>query len=184
MASQLPAVQTFPFNSLEVRTQVDWDGAPWFCANDVCAALGLANSRDAVDKLDEDERDCVALTDAIGRLRETTFISESGLYTLILRSKDAVTPGTASHRFRKWVTAEVLPKLRKLGAFGQVKPTERLAALKTSAMLMEKMAKSTDWSEQLHLWNLQVDLCLTLGIKPPDLEKLGKKPEALTRGAT
>lgn len=179
MAAQLPAVQTFPFNALEIRTRLDYDGGPWFCANDVCKAIGIAQPRDAVQKLDEDERDDVGISDAIGRLQQTTFISESGLYTLILRSQDAVTPGTPAHKFRKWVTSEVLPKLRKHGYFGQARPTERLAAIKTSAMLMERMARATDWSEQCHLWELQLDLCWTLGIKPPDLAKLGKKPEAL-----
>lgn len=169
---------TFPFLAREVRARVDEHAAPWFNANDVCAALGISNPRDAVSRLDEDEKG-VGISDTLGGPQEATFISESGLYTLILRSQDAITPGTTAHRFRKWVTAEVLPALRRHGYYGQMKPAQRLQALKTSADLARRMVESSDWCEQAHLWNLNWELCFSLGIKPPDLAKLGKKPEAL-----
>lgn len=99
------------------------DGDPWFYAMDVCAALGIANARDALIKLDADEKsqaidpDAVGLTDGgeINNLRN--IVNESGLYTIILRCRDATKPGTLPHRFRKWVTAEVLPALRKTGRY-------------------------------------------------------------------
>lgn len=92
------------------------DGAPWFVAMDVCRAIGVANHRDAVRKLDDDEKG-VGSTDTLGGEQETTIISESGLYTLILRCRDAVTPGTIPYRFRKWVTSEVLPQIRRTGRY-------------------------------------------------------------------
>lgn len=92
------------------------DGAPWFVAMDVCRAIGIANHRDAVRKLDDDEKG-VGSTDTLGGEQETTIISESGLYTLILRCRDAVTPGTIPYRFRKWVTGEVLPQIRRTGSY-------------------------------------------------------------------
>ncbi|HBA3815008.1 TPA: Bro-N domain-containing protein [Escherichia coli] len=92
------------------------DGTPWFVAMDVCRAIGIANHRDAVRKLDDDEKG-VGSTDTLGGEQETTIISESGLYTLILRCRDAVTPGTIPYRFRKWVTGEVLPQIRRSGRY-------------------------------------------------------------------
>lgn len=85
-------------------------------ASDVCRAIGIANHRDAVRKLDDDEKG-VGSTDTLGGEQESVIISESGLYTLILRCRDAVTPGTIPYRFRKWVTSEVLPQIRKTGRY-------------------------------------------------------------------
>ncbi len=100
---------------------------PWFVAKDVCAVLGIANHRDAVAPLDDDEKgvtsihphdaNSVGLTDAMGRQREFLIISEGGLYTLILRSRQATSPGSMAHRFRKWVTGELLPQLRRTGRY-------------------------------------------------------------------
>lgn len=109
-------VKSFGFDEQLVRV-VERDDDYWFVANDVCAALELANPRDVVARLDDDERDCVGLTDAIGRERETTVISEGGMYTIVLRSRDAMKVGTVAYRFRKWVTGEVLPTLRRTGKF-------------------------------------------------------------------
>ena len=89
---------------------------PWFVAVDVCRILEVANSRDAVSRLDGDEKG-VASTDTLGGQQQTNIVSEGGLYTLILRSRDAMTPGTVAHRFRKWVTAELLPTLRRTGRY-------------------------------------------------------------------
>lgn len=92
------------------------NNTPWFSAREVCKAIGIVNHRDAVRKLDDDEKG-VGLTDTLGGEQDSTIISESGLYTLILRCRDAVTPGTIPYRFRKWVTGEVLPSIRKTGAY-------------------------------------------------------------------
>jgi prophage antirepressor-like protein len=92
------------------------DGQPWFVAADVCKVLGIKNSRDAIEKLDHDEKG-VASTDTLGGQQEVQIVSEGGLYTLVLRSRDATKPGTVPHRFRKWVTAEVLPAIRQTGSY-------------------------------------------------------------------
>lgn len=94
---------------------------PLFVAADVCAVMGIANNRDAIEKLDADEKADVALTDTssngVTQRRKVTAVTESGLYTLILRCRDAVTSGTKAHAFRKWVTAEVLPTIRRTGGY-------------------------------------------------------------------
>ncbi|QKQ75610.1 Bro-N domain-containing protein [Nostoc sp. TCL240-02] len=101
----------FQFESHEVRfvgTAFD----PWWVAADVCAVLEIKNSRDAIARLDEDEKDDVAITDTIGRQQMMTAINESGLYSLILTSRKA-----QAKRFKKWVTSEVLPSIRKTGKY-------------------------------------------------------------------
>lgn len=80
----------------------------WFCAKDVCGILEIKNVTQAVQRLDEDERSMFN----IGRQGNTNFINESGLYTLILRSdKKEAKP------FRKWITSEVIPAIRKTGMY-------------------------------------------------------------------
>lgn len=110
----MPETSLIPlaFENQPVRVS-DQDGNPWFAAIDVCAALGVSNSRDAVARLDDDERRDVGLSDAIGREQQMTLLSEAGVYTLALRCRDAMKPGTAPYRFRKWVTGTALPALRR-----------------------------------------------------------------------
>lgn len=106
----------FDFEENAVRVILR-DGEPWFVAADVCRVLEIENSRDAVSRLDEDERDMVNLntvgsSDGIRGNPNATIISESGLYALIFTSRKE-----AAKRFRKWVTAEVLPALRRAGRY-------------------------------------------------------------------
>jgi len=87
------------------------EGIPWFVAADVCRALGIGNPSQALEGLDDDEKG-ISLTDTLGGEQSMLIISEGGLYTVILRCKDAVKKGTLPHRFRRWVTGEVLPSIR------------------------------------------------------------------------
>lgn len=104
-------IQTFNYNSNEVRT-IQCDGNPWFVLKDVCQILGLGTPARVAERLDGDEVSLAHITDSIGRQQETTIINESGLYSVILRSdKPEAKP------FRKWVTSEVLPSIRKHGAY-------------------------------------------------------------------
>lgn len=105
------ALRSFGFGAQLVRV-VEREGEAWFVANDVCAALEIGNSRQAVSRLDDDERDAVTTNDAMGRGQQTTIISESGVYALIFTSRKAV-----AVTFRKWVTGEVLPALRRTGHY-------------------------------------------------------------------
>lgn len=100
-------IQVFGFEGINVRT-VDADDQVWFAAPDVAKALGLTNTTVAVNGLDSDERTKFSL----GRQGETNFISEPGLYRLIGASRKS-----AAKRFNRWVTHEVLPTIRKHGAY-------------------------------------------------------------------
>ncbi|HHW7474685.1 TPA: BRO family protein [Mannheimia haemolytica] len=114
-------LSTFNFENSAIRV-IAINGEPWFIAKDVCEATGISNYRDAIERLDDDEKG-VALTDTLGGKQEMNIISESGMYTLILRCREAVKKGSVPHRFRKWVTAEVLPQIRKTGSY--TKPVEQ-----------------------------------------------------------
>ena len=103
----------FQFESHALRVQIDDSGQPWFNANDVCAALELANPSDAVSKhVDADDLAKREVIDSLGRTQRANHVNESGLYALILGStKDA------AKRFKRWVTSEVLPTIRKTGSY-------------------------------------------------------------------
>ncbi|EEC7516051.1 BRO-N domain-containing protein [Escherichia coli] len=105
------------FDSVNVRV-VYLNGDPWFVAKDVCVALEISNSRDALKALDADEKKTVALSYGIRGNPNHSLISESGFYKLIARSRKAVTPGTFAHRFSNWVFRNVIPGIRKTGAYG------------------------------------------------------------------
>ncbi|EAO9771785.1 Bro-N domain-containing protein [Salmonella enterica] len=111
----------FNFESHNIRTVII-ENEPWFVAVDVCNVLGIQNPSKALKALDDDERSNFKL----GRQGEANIINESGLYTLILRCRDAVKQGTLPWRFRKWVTNEVLPTIRKTGRYQKQPPSEPL----------------------------------------------------------
>ncbi|GJD87119.1 hypothetical protein BHAOGJBA_0619 [Methylobacterium hispanicum] len=118
---------TFSFALQGVRV-VMVDGEPQFVANDVARALQLADAAQSLDKLDADERGRCSVPTP-GGLQAVRTVTESGLYTLILRCRGATTPGTLPHRFRKWVTGEVLPQIRRAGSYGAPAPAQGAAAL-------------------------------------------------------
>ena len=94
----------------KVRT-VTLNGAPCFVAADICRALDIANSRDAVKRLDDDERGVVS-TDTLGGVQEMTVVNESGLYSLVLGSRKP-----EAKQFKRWITHEVIPTIRKTGGY-------------------------------------------------------------------
>ncbi|EIY2238875.1 antirepressor protein [Escherichia coli] len=109
------------FDSVNVRV-VYLNGDPWFVGADVCAALEISNVTDAVSVLDSDEVMTLALTEGHsgkrGGARSWNVVSESGFYKLIARSRKAVNLGTFAHRFSNWVFRNVIPGIRKTGAYG------------------------------------------------------------------
>ena len=103
-------MQIFEYQNKQIRT-VEKDGTTWWVLKDICDALNLSSPHKVAERLDEDERCGIELRTS-GGLQNTTVINESGLYNVILRSdKPEAIP------FRKWVTSEVLPAIRKHGAY-------------------------------------------------------------------
>ena len=101
---------TFNASNQNIRVQMN-DGEPWFVAKDVCDALTLENSRKATASLDDDEKGVSPIVTPSGT-QQMTIVSESGLYNLIFQSRKP-----EAKAFRKWVTSEVLPTLRKTGRY-------------------------------------------------------------------
>lgn len=127
-------IQIFNYQSNEVRT-VEMGGEPWFVLKDVCNILGISKYRDTAARLDADERGSVEV-DTLGGTQQVIAVNESGLYHVILRSdKPEAAP------FRKWVTSEVLPSIRKNGGYiagqEQLSPQELMAkALMAKALMV------------------------------------------------
>lgn len=94
------------------------DGEPWFVVKDVCAALNISAHRDAIARLDDDERGSVVV-DTLGGAQSLGAVNESGLYNLIFQSRKP-----EARAFRRWVTNEVLPAIRRTGAFKLLDETE------------------------------------------------------------
>ncbi len=94
----------------QVRT-VEKEGEVWFVAKDVCTILDVKNTSQALQGLDEDEK-LIYTLHISGQNRETAMVNESGLYTLVIRSNKP-----EAKQFRKWITSEVLPSIRKHGMY-------------------------------------------------------------------
>jgi len=112
-------LQIFSYDGKDVRT-VEKDGSTWWVLKDVCEILEIGNSRDVTARLDDDEKG-VGTIDTLGGNQELTVVSESGLYSVILLSRK---PEAKS--FKRWITHEVLPSLRKHGAYMTTDKLEQL----------------------------------------------------------
>lgn len=105
-------IQRFDFKGDALRALTDEAGEPWFVAKDVCDALELSNVSQALTRLDDDEKSSIILNDGTPGNPNKAIVSESGLYALILASRKP-----EAHEFKRWVTHEVLPQVRKHGAY-------------------------------------------------------------------
>ena len=115
----------------EVRT-LDIDGEQWFVGKDICKVFGDSNHNRSLSRVDDEDKRTVELTDSLGRKQTATAINESGLYDLLftMRPQKAHYKGGADEypieiqqrieklrRFKRWITADVLPSIRKHGAY-------------------------------------------------------------------
>ncbi|HEX6968734.1 MAG TPA: phage antirepressor KilAC domain-containing protein [Micromonosporaceae bacterium] len=132
-------IQTFQFGDLPLRA-VTIAGEPWFVGRDACEALAIADARSSLNLLDEDERDSIPVIDSMGRSQQTIIISESGLYSLILRSRKP-----EAKAFKRWITHEVLPAIRRTGRYEVARlgdPLDEIEAANQRAMQAVAIARS------------------------------------------
>lgn len=142
-------VTPFFYGDHEVRT-VTIDGEPWFVLADLCKALGIARKPAAVaERLDDGVRQTYPIQDSMGRTQQPTLVSEAGMYEVVIRSDKP--EATA---FRRWVTHEVLPSIRKRG--GYLTPEATKAALtdpdfiiRLATSLKEEQARSAALEERV-----------------------------------
>ncbi len=126
-----------------IRIHIDENGNPWFLAKDVCHALDISNSRDAVSKLDDDEKG-VFSTDTLGGSQDMSHVNEQGLYELIFNSRKP-----EAKKFKKWVKTEVLPEIRKTGSYQnpniiQIDPSKNQPELLQLAADLSKKLKAQE----------------------------------------
>lgn len=180
MTTQTQQLSIFNFESNSIRT-LAINNEPWFVAVDICRALNLSSPSMAIANLDDDEKYTLSLTEGIEgvgkQVQELNLVSESGMYTLILRCRDAVKKGSVPHRFRKWVTAEVLPAIRKTGKYESKTTVDDRTGLRNAVnMLVSK--KGLIYSDAYHLihqrFNVESIEDLTLEQLPQAVEYIHK----------
>lgn len=153
-------LQTFTYQDSPIRT-VQLDGEPWFVLKDVCGVLGISNATDVAKRLDADEVTRFNLGSLSG---EANVINESGLYNVILRSdKPEARP------FRKWVTDEVLPSIRKHGAY-MTTETLQAAILNPDYLLQVVTALKDETDKRKALEASNAALAVDLEIARPKAE--------------
>lgn len=137
------SLQTFQFHTHQLTVIVDEHSEPWFIAKEVCEILDYSDTSMTVKRLDDDEK-LVQTLFVSGQNREVLLINESGLYSLILTSRKP-----EAKAFKKWVTSEVLPAIRKTGSY--IAP-DKIAALeelaKTQKMLIDSQTNEIAYTKE------------------------------------
>lgn len=132
------SMRVFNYHESAVRT-VEKGGEPWFVLKDVCSILEISDHKSVIRRLEGDEVGQIPLTDKMGRKQDTSIINESGLYNVILRSdKPEAKP------FRRWVTREVLPAIRKTGTY-TTSPDPTKAALAEAKVRNSRAREASVW---------------------------------------
>lgn len=172
-------MKLFEYHHKQVRT-VEIDGQIWFVANDVCEALSIGNTTDVINRLDEDEFDKIEVTDSTGRKQKTYAVNEPGLFNLILRSNKP-----EAKAFKRWVTHEVLPEIRKTGRYVSKRAGLLPLAAHTSVEVQKEMSKSIN-SRNFHLGGKQaaidynIDNCVAhTGYVPARIKHFGRQVRKL-----
>lgn len=131
------ALIPFAYDDYLVRSVLR-EGEPWFIARDVCAALEIGNSRDAIARLDDDERADVAIADTSSngttQNRSFSIISEPGVYRLVFTSRKK-----EAERFKRWLAHEVLPALRRTGSYAM--PGASVSAQRERAEVLDRLIR-------------------------------------------
>lgn len=137
---------TFTYDMNKVRTVLK-DGEPWFVLKDICEILDIWNSRMVAERLDDEEKNSVSINDGNRGNPNFTVVNESGLYNVIFLSRKP-----EAKRFKKWVTSEVLPSIRKTGSYVQTPRTyiQALEALIESEREKENLKIELDESKEYY----------------------------------
>lgn len=140
------------FNSPEfgvIRT-IEKDGEPWFVGKDVATALGYSDSFGSLKKHVDEEDKLVCQIDSAGQKRDITIINESGLYSLVLSSKLPT-----AKKFKRWVTSEVIPSIRKTGSYSALDMTQLSPEMQMLKLLTDK-AIATELAQKQQEQHLQL----------------------------
>ena len=138
-------LQVFDFEGRDVRV-VEKNGEPWWILKDVCDALEIGNSRDTASRLDKDEKG-VSLIDTLGGPQRMTIINEFGLYNVAFLSRKE-----KAKRFKKWITSEVLPSIRRTGSYSlnQLSPLEIMRNMIDEMITHDKKIQALQRKAEAH----------------------------------
>lgn len=170
----------YSFEGQQLRV-VMIDAEPWFVVADVCQLLRLTNPSMAVKALDDDElrldsvSNSLSFSEGIQASRGNPMMnltSESGFYTLILRCRDAIKPGTMPHRVRRWVTSEVMPSIRKTGGYSVKRMVPRDRQINSAERLLARIERSeSKFARDGYLQLVELAFA-DLGLSMPDKKTL------------
>ncbi|WP_109317523.1 BRO-N domain-containing protein [Pseudovibrio ascidiaceicola] len=149
----MSALTIFDFEEHSLRTWAD-EGLFWFIAKDVCTVLEIKNSRQAVTKLDSDDVRVISNDTNAGK-RQFTAVNESGLYSLIFESRKP-----AAKKFKKWVTAEVLPALRQSGTYSMGPTPQKQEDAKQVLLVNEMNARANLLKEARYIYGREAAMAL------------------------
>lgn len=173
----------FNYGGYQVRTVVQ-DGEPWFVATDICDVLDVGNSRQALTRLDDDEKNTVILTDGIKTAGNpnVAIINESGLYSLVMGSRKA-----EAKAFKKWVTSEVLPAIRKTGRYVAEESDPKIylanAVLIANKMIAEQDQTIAEQTQYIAMLEPKIEVLNAILVSDDDIpieamaKLLGYKPQ-------
>lgn len=159
----MSGIQVFSYNDNDIRT-VEQEGVVWWVLTDICKVLGLSTPSRVAERLEDDEVSQTHIIDSLGRTQEVTTVNESGLYNVILRSdKPEAVP------FRRWVTHEVLPSIRKHGAYMTPETLEK-AILNPDTLIQIATALKAEQDKNKALQAANAELTVQVQIDRPKVE--------------
>lgn len=142
------------FHGHAVRVITDEHGEPWFLLADLCDVLGIANARNVAARLDDDMKG-VRPMDTPGGRQQMTFVTEPGMYDVIVRSDSAL-----ARPFRRWITTELLPEIRRTGSYAVPQtPEQRIASalIEASALLAQRDERIAELEPPAAAWTALVE---------------------------
>jgi prophage antirepressor-like protein len=158
--------KVFDYQGKQVRTVLK-NGQPMFGLKDSCDILEIGNVTDAKNRLESDEFDLIEVADQLGKRQEMLFITESGLYSLILGSRKP-----EAKEFKRWITHEVIPAIRKTGSY--------VVQIKDSYVIDDPIKRAERWiEEQKEKQELQIQV-IEMQPKVDYLEKIVANPGTMT----
>jgi prophage antirepressor-like protein len=168
--SRMNQLQVFRYEAQEVRTVIV-DGEPWFVARDVCEILEHSNPSKAVkDLVDEDDLTTgYPIVDSMGRTQYATIVNESGLYSLILGSRKP-----QAKAFKRWVTRDVLPSIRKTGSYVQQPQSIEDLIIMQAQSVKELKAKVEQMRVELQVTRHRIDNLDRIDIEGDEQQRLNK----------
>lgn len=175
-AQLMPVPILFEFEELPVRVIND-DGEKWFCAKDICTALGYTNTSKAITDHCREAGVTIRYTSSGGQRRELAFINEGNLYRLIIKSRKE-----EAKRFESWVCDEVLPALRKTGSYqmnNRSTAAAQIANHRLRLSLLKELYRTRDNTLREAIHQQLADVSSSLGLPTPELDSIGQAAPAV-----